>query len=106
MGPFELQLREIKKQYVRGFNPTYKNLAEAKVMGTGRTTGIALQVIGYAMENPGVHVGIRDHLGTDNAHKNCLSTVRQIVDDLRLEFFKFNKADNTVVYALPDWEKR
>lgn len=65
---------------------------------SGRSTALALSLLGEAMKNPGCLVRVRDHIGSTIAHEMLLHTMIGIAQTLELRFLSFSKADLTVSY--------
>jgi hypothetical protein len=65
---------------------------------SGRTTGRALYFIGKAMTNPGEWIKVTDHNRKINyerqANLMCLVRCRQLIKELKLDFFLFQRHRN------------
>ena len=59
------------------------------VRGTGRSTALALKIIGAAMSDPGDWYKIKDHHDTMCADRALLDTIQDIIDKLNFECFEF-----------------
>ena len=105
---YKYELREMRRGWVKMYkqHPTFQN--EFDVRRTGRTTGLALEAIGYAMSNPGRKVTVRNHHvggepATNKMHEMALMRTKELVTELRLEFFKFDRFECTIQYSPPKW---
>jgi len=58
---------------------------------TGRTTGIALETIGKAIQYHGELVVIKDHHGTLEADKNLQRIIKDVIESLGLKGFTFSR---------------
>jgi hypothetical protein len=58
---------------------------------TGRSTAIALKLIAWCIENPGLERLVLDHHGTLDADRVLLRMVEEIITSLDLQFFVFTK---------------
>lgn len=58
---------------------------------TGRTTILALGYIQLALTNPGKELVLQDHHGTRNADRELCRRIRDMVEQLRLDYFKFKE---------------
>ncbi|AUO78195.1 hypothetical protein RsoPWF2_32 [Ralstonia phage vRsoP-WF2] len=68
---------------------------------TGRSTAIALSLLGKAIANPGVAVQIREHHGTRPADESLMRLMRDMVFRLGLKGMTFSQ-NLTVTFNL--WE--
>ena len=68
--------------------------------GTGKTTGIALEVIGKCLQNPGKVFEVKDHWGTRKMDSCCLGVVQRLVTQLDLRGFEFNRSSISVKYNI------
>ena len=75
-------------------------LADLQSRRRGKSTGLALQTLGYAILNPGKKVKILDHHGTRQADRHLANMIYKMVEDLKLQGLVFNQNDNTLVFNL------
>ena len=73
---------------------------------SGRTTGLALEAIGQALQNPESEIQVRDHYGTEISHKNLLDMCACIVKKMGLEGFSYNKPLLSIKYSLEEPKKK
>lgn len=68
---------------------------------TGRSTGIALQFIGAALQTPNTWLPIQDHHPTRQATKDLMGITIDLVEKLGLKGFLFKKDNLCIKYELP-----
>jgi hypothetical protein len=66
---------------------------------SGRSTGIALQQIGEALQFPGTMIRVRDHVNSYYARKQQYVRVQDLVTSLGLRCFTFNPISLTITYS-------
>ena len=69
---------------------------------TGKTTGIALELIGQAMQEPNKPIKLEcleyPHNGEHSYRYFLMHTVSTLISNLELDFFVFNRKDMTMCY--------
>uniref|UniRef100_A0A6M3L9K6 Uncharacterized protein n=1 Tax=viral metagenome TaxID=1070528 RepID=A0A6M3L9K6_9ZZZZ len=69
---------------------------------SGRSTGIALYSIGMAMITPNKAIKIKDHHGTVEADKYLSRYIEDIVNKLKLKYFRIIRESNNffIIYEV------
>lgn len=88
-----------RAQREKCFASSYDALQIDETRRTGKSTGIALLLIGAAMTNPGQRITIIENQNDTVAMRKYLANMMDgIILDLKLNFFVINLNDLTIVY--------
>lgn len=74
------------------------SLEKMKSRRTGKTTGVALTIIGMAMTKPDVPVKVTESNNNLQQDYHLRNVVEEIIRKLELNHFHLNKAQNMIVY--------
>lgn len=69
---------------------------------TGRTTSIALALIVWCIQNPGLERVVTDHHGTRMADQYLAEVIRRIIAKLELKFFRVPQLANGQIRIVCD----
>lgn len=67
---------------------------------TGKSLGLAFEIIGRALKNPNQVIPVKDHHGTRESDRMLFRKVVDLVQSLNLELFQFNHVLMEVQYKL------
>lgn len=73
-------------------------LEKIKYRRTGKSTGVALTIIGMAMTKPDIPVKVTESDNNNHQDKHLLVLVEELIRKLDLKHFHINKAQNMIIY--------
>lgn len=73
-------------------------LEKIKYRRIGKSTGVALTIIGMAMTKPEIPVKVTELDSNAHQDKYLLNLVEEIIRKLDLKYFHINKSQNMLVY--------
>ena len=70
---------------------------------TGKSLGLAHQFVGQALSSPNKKIHLFDHTGDKASIKRVIIPyIQKIIQQGKLEGFKINRTDNTLIYVMDD----